>query len=146
VLLALGAGTAASVLAGTALTGAKLQIETLAKRPDNNEPWVASHQALPDTAIGVDGRFTLVLPALNPGTDPLMTLRMGCEAAARSGISLPNVPDGAPSWVKAAYAKAKQKLEDALRNCGARFPTPPGSANFPGQTLTVEIKNLFTLR
>lgn len=157
VRLALGAGSATSVVAGLTLTGATLQIETLAKRPDNGKPWASVDQALPDTSIGLDGRLALSLPALSPGTDPLKSLRASCESDARASITLPSVPAApsnlAPQWVKdgykaavSAYNDAKAKLEKALNECGGKFPAPPASASIAGRTLTASVKQLFTLK
>jgi hypothetical protein len=157
VRLALGAGAAASVVAGLTLTGARLQIETLAKRPDTDQPWVSADAALGDTTIGLDGRLTLMLPALSPGTDPLSALRAACEKAARNANVLPSVPDAPPSWAPAStknaynaalsnYNDIKTKLEEALSGCAAKFPAPPSAASFGGRTIAAGIKDLFTLR
>jgi hypothetical protein len=157
VQLALGAGVASSVVAGLTLTGARLQIETLAKRPDTNKPWVSVDQTLPNTAIGLDGKLTLALPSLSPGADPLKNLRSNCEKDARSSITLPSVPAKPPDWAPqaakdvyktavSAYNDAKSKLEKALNVCGTKYPAPPSGASFAGKTLTAEIKQLFTLR
>jgi hypothetical protein len=156
VRLALGAGPGASVVAGVTLTGAALQIETLAKRPDNSKPWVSAEQAMPDTAIGLDGTLALALSSLSSGSDPLKSLRASCEKDARASITLPSAPsappDLAPQLVKdaykaalSAYNDAKAKLEKALSDCGSKFPAPPSSASFGGKTLTADVKQLFTL-
>ncbi len=157
---------AASTITGITLTGARLRIETVARRPDDDKPWASLDRSLGDLQVGLDGKLALPLPALSPGTDPLKDLRSACEKTARSDIKLPAVPSAPPGprpppgpardlydAAMKAYNdavgdlnKAKEKLEKALNDCSSKYPAPPAAASFGGKALTVEIKQLFALR
>ncbi len=164
--LALGAGAASSVIAGLTLTGARLQVETLAMRPDK-QPWATIDNSLGDLQVGVNGTLTLTLPALSPGADPLKGLRDACENSARNDIKLPDMPSAPSGWrpppgrardvydaamstynnAVSDYTTTKDKLDKAIKDCGNIFPaTPPAAASFGGATFSAEIKRLFALR